>query len=116
MPSSTHDMDYGSCLVPSQLHCLYVSLTLWRLVQRRPLSRLELQFLLMFVPYPLQYPKVVQKVQDRGDDSAGCCSAYRNLGRDGESTAMLRVDVDERGEQPGYGIEESDSVTAIISE
>lgn len=109
-------MDYGSCLVPSQLHCRCVSLTLRRLVQRRPLPRLELQFLLMLFPYSLQYPKVVQKVQDRSDDSARCCSTYRNLGRDGESTAMLRVDVDERGEQPGYGIEESDSVPAIISE
>ena len=70
----------------------------------------------MLFPYSLQYPEVVQKVQDRGDDGAGRRSAYCDLGGDGESTAMLRVDVDERGEQPGYGIEKSDSMTAIVSE
>ena len=56
-------------------------------------------------PHTLQYPEVVKKVQDRGDHRARRCSAQRDLGCDGESTALLRVDVDERGDQPSDRIQ-----------
>lgn len=66
----------------------------------------------MLIPHTLENPEVVQKVQDRRDDGARCRSAHCDLGSDGESTFLLRVDVDERRDQSSYRIEKPDSVTA----
>ena len=68
----------------------------------------------MLIPHTLEYPEVVQKVQDRRDDGARCCSDHCDLGSDGEFTFLLRVDVDERRDQSSYRIEKSDSVTAAL--
>lgn len=80
-------------------------ITIWQFIPRPPripLSRLELQFFPMFFPHTLQYPKIVQKVQDRGDRRTRRRSAHCDLGSDGELASVLRVDVDERGDQPSY--------------
>ena len=66
-------------------------------------------------PYPLQYPEVVQKVQDRGDNRARPRGNYRDLSSDGESAPLLRVDVDQRRDQPGYRIEKPDPIAANVS-
>ena len=61
-------------------------------------------------PHPLQYPKVIQKVQNRRNNRARRCGAHRDFSRDGEPTPLLRVDVDERRDQACYRIQKPDSV------
>lgn len=83
-------------------------ITIQRLISCCPriqLSRLKLQLLLMLFPHTLQYPEVIQKIQERGDDCARRCRADCDLGSDGESASLLRVDVDERRDQPCYRVE-----------
>ena len=94
------------------------ALLVGQLIPRCPrvlLSRLEPQLLLMSLPHTLQYPEIVQKVQDRGDHSARRRGAHRDLGGDGESTALLRVDVDERRDQPGHRVQEPNPVRTHVS-
>ena len=89
---------------------LYHSLTLRHPVHRRPLPIFHLPFLLVLFPYPLQYPEIVQKVQDGRDERAGGRDGQGDSGRDGEPAVLLRVDVYEGGYEAGEGVEESDSV------
>ena len=88
-------------------------LSIRQLISRGPriqLSRLELQLPLMFLPHPLQYPEIIQEIQQRGDERARRRRAHRDLGGDGESASLLRVDVDERRDQPRYRVEQPDPI------
>ena len=51
----------------------------------------------MLLPYPLQYPEIVQKVEDRRDEGAGGRDGDGDAGGDGEPAVVLRVDVCEGG-------------------
>ena len=97
-------------VILSPHYCLYQSLTLRHPVHRRPLPILHLPFLLVLFPYPLQYPEIVQKVENGRDERAGGRDGQGDSGRDGEPAVMLRVDIDESGDEAGEGVEESDSV------
>ena len=68
------------------------------LIHRHPLPILHLPFLLMLLPYPLQYPEIIQKVQHGRDEGAGGCYCYGDAGGDGEAAVVLRVDVCEGGD------------------
>ena len=53
----------------------------------------------MFLFHTLQYPEIVQEVQDRGGDGARRCNAEGDPSRDGEVAFLLRVDVYDRRDQ-----------------
>lgn len=69
----------------------------------------------MLVPHTLQCPEIVEKVQEGRDHGTRRGSAYRDLGRDREPTALLRVDVDERRDQPGGRVEEPDPIVTTLA-
>lgn len=52
----------------------------------------------MLFPDTLQYPEIVQEVEDGGDESAGGRDGEGDSGRDGELAVLLRVDVYEGGD------------------
>lgn len=70
----------------------------------------------MLIPHTLQCPEIVEKLQEGRDHGTRRRSAHRDLGRDREPTALLRVDVDERGDQPSGRIEEPDPIVTTLAQ
>ena len=85
-------------------------ITIRQLIPRPPSPRLHLQLLLMLLPHPLQYPKIIQKVQDRSDDRTRRRSAHRDLRRNREPPTLLRINIDKRRNEPGDRIEKPDPI------
>lgn len=86
---------------------LYISTS----VRHRPTTSHTLApLLLVLLAHALQDPEVVEEVEGGGDEGAGGGGGEGDFGRDGEAAALLRVDVDEGGDEAGEGVEEADSV------
>ena len=64
----------------------------------------------MLLPHPLQYPEIIQKVQNRRDDSTRRRSPHRDLSRNREPPALLRINIDKRRNEPRDRIEKPDPV------
>lgn len=80
-------------------------ITIRQFIPRPPLPRLHLQLLLMLLPHPLQYPKIIQKVQNRSNNSARRRSPQRDLSRNGEPPTLLRININKRRNEPRYRIQ-----------
>ena len=88
-------------------------ITIRQFIPRPPLPRLHLQLLLMLLPHPLQYPKIIQKVQYRSNDRTRRRSPQRDLSRNGEPPALLRININERRNEPRYRIQKPDPIKTI---
>ena len=64
----------------------------------------------MLLPHPLQYPKIIQKVQNRRNNSTRRRSSHRDLGRNGEPPTLLRININERRNEPRDRIKKPDPI------
>ena len=64
----------------------------------------------MLLPHPLQYPKIIQEVQNRRNDRTRRRKPHRDLRRNRELATLLRININKRRNEPRYRIKQPDPI------